>query len=151
MSSVQTVRFAAFDLDAVPTRLEADEIIELVPTPILGLAANLPISPAWNIDAAFTFFPLSEVTDYETECIDGQIRIGWTPTQDWELFLGARNHSVKVIGEQAGRPTEIDLQLELLEIGRISSKGVFGKAFFELQIFYKPSYVHIFFPIFIYG
>ncbi len=26
--------FAAFDLDAVPTRLEADEIIELVPTPI---------------------------------------------------------------------------------------------------------------------
>jgi len=105
------------ELRSLTTPSTFSEIDEVVPTPILGLAANLPISPAWNIDAAFTFLPLSEVTDYETECIDGQIRISWTPTQDWELFLGARNHSVKVIGEQAGRPTEIDLQLELLEIG----------------------------------
>ncbi|MEE2889050.1 MAG: hypothetical protein VX404_01230 [Planctomycetota bacterium] len=93
------------------------EIDEVAPTPVLGLDANLPISPSWRIDATFTFLPLSNVTGFDTECMDSQIRVGWTPLPDWEMFLGARNHSIELVGEQAGRPTEIDMQLELLEIG----------------------------------
>lgn len=93
------------------------EINEVAPTPVLGLDANLPISPSWRVDATFTFLPLSNVTGFDTECMDSQIRVGWTPLPDWEMFLGARNHSIELVGEQAGRPTEIDMQLELLEIG----------------------------------
>ena len=93
------------------------EINEVAPTPVLGLDANLPISPSWRIDATFTFLPISKVAGFEAECMDSQIRVGWTPLPDWEMFLGARNHSIELVGEQAGRPTDIDMQLELLEIG----------------------------------
>ncbi|MEC9477462.1 MAG: hypothetical protein VX764_10530 [Planctomycetota bacterium] len=104
-------------LQSIATPTTFSEIDELAPAPIVGVHANYAISPSWNLDAIFTLLPLSEITDYDAECVDNLIRIGWSPSADWNLFLGARNHSVELIGEQAGRPTEIDLELDLVEIG----------------------------------
>ena len=104
-------------LHSIASPTTFSEIDELAPAPILGVHANYTINPDWNVDAIFTVLPLSEITDYDAKCLDSLVRIGWAPSLDWEVFVGARNHSVELVGEQAGRPTEIDLQLELVEIG----------------------------------
>ncbi|MGE4620256.1 MAG: hypothetical protein AAEJ04_10665 [Planctomycetota bacterium] len=104
-------------LQSIATPTTFSELDELAPIPVIGFESNLSIATAWNLEGTFTILPLSEITEYDAQCVDNSLRLLWSPSSQWEAFIGARNHSLELDGLQAGNPTEIDLQLKLIEIG----------------------------------
>ncbi|HIG04615.1 MAG TPA: hypothetical protein EYQ08_02655 [Planctomycetes bacterium] len=96
---------------------EFAEFDELVPAPVLGIQSSIRIAPAWDIEGIFTFLPLAKITDYDADCIDGSIRLGWDPDPDWNLFAGVRSHNIKLSRVADGRPIDLDFSIEVIELG----------------------------------
>lgn len=93
------------------------EFDELAPAPVLGIQSSIRIAPTWDLEGIFTFLPLAKITDYDAECIDGSIRLGWDPDPDWNLFAGVRSHNIELSRVADGRPIDLDFSIEVIELG----------------------------------
>ncbi|MDE0960693.1 MAG: hypothetical protein OSB09_07925 [Planctomycetota bacterium] len=93
------------------------EFDELAPAPVLGIQSTVRIAPTWDLEGLFTFLPLAQITDYDAQCIDGSIRIGWDPDPDWNIFAGVRSHSIELSRVADGRPIDLDFSIEVIELG----------------------------------
>jgi hypothetical protein len=93
------------------------EFDELAPAPVLGIQSTIKIATAWDLEGIFTFLPLAKITDYNADCIDGSIRLGWDPDPDWNFFAGVRSHNIELSRVADGRPIDLDFSIEVIELG----------------------------------
>ncbi len=115
---------AGLDLTAIRIHLNSTvdpaiyaEFDELAPAPVLGLQVDAPLAPSWNLSGIITFLPLDKITGYKAKSIDGSVRVEWKPDSRWDLFAGVRNHGLELSREADGRPIDLDVNLELIEVG----------------------------------